>query len=96
MFGAYGIDVDYRHLSLLADTMTCRGEYDAFNRRDINYVTSPIQKMTFETTMKFLLDACVSGQVDSLDSPSSQIVTGRPISVGTGAFDIVQTPVLKM
>ena len=88
MFGAYGITVDYRHLSLLADFMTCRGEYDAFNRRDMHYNTSPIQKMTFETTMSFLLDACLSGASDPLTSPSAQIVLGKTMGVGTGCFDI--------
>ncbi|XP_005101550.1 DNA-directed RNA polymerase I subunit RPA1 [Aplysia californica] len=89
VFGAYGITVDYRHLSLLADFMTCRGEYDAFNRRDINYNTSPLQKMTFETTMNFLLDACLSGSVDTLKSPSAQLVMGRPMGVGTGSFEVL-------
>jgi len=91
VFGAYGIEVDYRHLSLLADFMTVRGEYDAFNRRDIHYASSPLQKMTFETTVSFLLDSTVSGGVDSLKSPSAQIVLGRPITVGTGAFDILHS-----
>ncbi|BFY99615.1 hypothetical protein BsWGS_02655 [Bradybaena similaris] len=89
VFGVYGITVDYRHLSLLADYMTCRGQYDAFNRRDIMYNTSPLQKMTFETTMNFLLSACVSGQKDDLQSPSSRLVVGRPVGVGTASFDVL-------
>lgn len=89
MFGAYGITVDYRHLSLLADYMTSRGHYDAFNRRDMLYNTSPLQKMTFETTMNFLLNACVSGQKDMLHSPSSRLVVGRVVGVGTGCFDVL-------
>ncbi|CAL1540316.1 unnamed protein product [Lymnaea stagnalis] len=89
VFGAYGITVDYHHLSLLADYMTSRGQYDAFNRRDFMYNTSPFQKMTFETTMNFLLDACVLGSVDSLKSPSASLIVGKVVGVGTGCFDIL-------
>ncbi|KAI8773138.1 DNA-directed RNA polymerase I subunit RPA1 [Biomphalaria glabrata] len=89
VFGAYGILVDYHHLSLLADFMTTRGTYDAFNRRDIHFNTSPLQKMTFETTMNFLLDACLSGSKDSLKSPSSSLVVGNVVGVGTGCFEIL-------
>ncbi|CAG5114593.1 unnamed protein product, partial [Candidula unifasciata] len=89
VFGVYGIAVDYRHLSLLADYMTSRGQYDAFNRRDIMYNTSPLQKMTFETTMNFLLNACVSGHKDDLHSPSSRLVMGKLVGVGTGCFEVL-------
>lgn len=89
VFGAYGITVDYRHLSLLADYMTCRGTYDAFNRGCIAYNTSPLQKMTFETTMTFLLNSCVTGVADTLTSPSASLVLGTPVTVGTGCFDVL-------
>ena len=91
VFGAYGIMVDYRHLSLLADYMTCRGQFDAFNRGCIAYNTSPLQKMTFETTMTFLLNSCVSGMADTLNSPSASLVLGTPVSVGTGCFDVLDS-----
>ncbi|XP_059155055.1 DNA-directed RNA polymerase I subunit RPA1-like [Physella acuta] len=94
VFGAYGILVDYHHLSLLADYMTCRGFYDSFSRRDISYNTSPFQKMTFETTMAFLLEACVSGSPDSLKSPSGSLVVGNVVGIGTGCFQILD-PVSK-
>ena len=32
VFGAYGIDVDARHLTLIAEYMTQHGNYRAFNR----------------------------------------------------------------
>ena len=61
VFAAYGIGVDYRHLSLTADYMTFEGEYKAFNRIGINSNPSPFQKMSFETTMSFLKTAVISG-----------------------------------
>ena len=61
VFAAYGIGVDYRHLSIVADYMTFEGEYKAFNRIGINSNPSPFQKMSFETTMAFLKSAIISG-----------------------------------
>ena len=62
VFAAYGIAVDYRHLSLVADYMTFEGTYKAFNRMGIGSNASALQKMTFETTMAFLKEATLSGE----------------------------------
>lgn len=89
VFAAYGIEVDYRHLSLLADYMTFEGTYKAFNRRAIETCASCLQQMSFETTMSFLVKASLQGAYDNLKSPSSQIVAGKPISCGSGAFELL-------
>ena len=41
--------------------------------------TSPLLKMSFETTTKFLSEATLYGDYDSLRSPSACIAMGRPI-----------------
>ena len=89
VFNAYGINVDYRHLSLIADYMTFEGVYKPFNRIGIKTNASPLQKMSFETCLAFFKDACLLGQKEKLESPSACIVTGRMCNVGTGIFDIV-------
>ncbi|XP_022315529.2 DNA-directed RNA polymerase I subunit RPA1-like [Crassostrea virginica] len=89
VFAAYGIEVDYRHLSLMADYMTFEGSYKAFNRRAIETCASCLQQMSFETTMSFVVKASMQGAYDSLKSPSSQIVTGKPVACGSGAFDLL-------
>ena len=63
VFKAYGITVDPRHLSLVADYMTFEGKYKAFNRIGLESNASPLQKMTFETTMHFLRAATVQGEL---------------------------------
>ena len=63
MFAAYGITVDYRHLSLVADYMTFEGSYKPFNRVGIESNPSPLQKITFETPINFLKEAIISGLV---------------------------------
>ena len=62
VFAAYGIEVDYRHLSLVGDYMTFEGKYKPFNRVGIESNASPLQKMTFETTMAFLKTATILGR----------------------------------
>ena len=90
VFKVYGIDINPRHLSLIADYMTFDGSYKPFNRIGIENNPSPFQQMTFETAIGFLRSATLSGKSDSLDSPSSCIVVGKPFCGGTGAFKVVQ------
>lgn len=88
VFGAYGIGVDYRHLTVIADYMTHNGGYRPFNRTGISSKSSPLLKASFETTVAFLSEAVLHGDYDDLNSPAARIVMGRPSTSGTGAFDI--------
>lgn len=90
VFQVYGISVDYRHLSLIADYMTYSGSFKPCNRFGIESNPSPFQKMSFETTMKFLRSAAINADRDLLQSPSACLVTGRPVRMGTGMVDILQ------
>lgn len=89
VFNAYGINVDYRHLSLIADYMTYEGTYKPFNRLGVKSNASPLQKMSFETCLQFFKDACLYGQHENLKSPSACLVAGRMVNAGTGKFDIL-------
>ena len=88
VFGVYGIQVDPRHLGLIADYMTHEGEYKPLNRAGIESCASPLLKMSFETTMHFLEQATIHGDTDTLTSPSSSIILGRAPRCGTGSFDL--------
>lgn len=90
VFAVYGIGVDTRHLSLIADYMTFEGGYKPFNRMGIESNSSPFLKMTYETTCTFLTQAALHGDYDTVDNPSSKIVMGRLAAVGTGTFDVMQ------
>ena len=59
VFSVYGITVDYRHLSLIADFMTFNGEYRPFNRIGMEESSSPFLKMSYETTAQYLASACL-------------------------------------
>ncbi|KAJ1481895.1 hypothetical protein T484DRAFT_1553808, partial [Baffinella frigidus] len=84
IFKAYGIGVDMRHLSLIADYMTYTGDQRPMNRIGINHSSSPLLKMSFETTCKFLTDASLCSDNDLLTSPSARLILGRPVASGTG------------
>ena len=76
MFDVYGIAVDYRHLSLIGDFVTFNGEYRAFNRIGMEESVSPFLKMSYETTMKYLISSSISNATDLMSSPSSALVLG--------------------
>jgi len=89
VFSAYGINVDYRHLSLIADYMTYEGVYRPFNRIGIKANASPLQKMSFETCLQFFKDAYLFNQHEDLKSPSACLVAGRLVNVGAGLCEIL-------
>ncbi|KAG7282013.1 hypothetical protein CRUP_020118 [Coryphaenoides rupestris] len=90
VFAVYGIEVDPRHLSLVADYMCFEGVYKPFNRHAIKSNSSPLQQMTFETGYKFLKEATLMGAHDELQSPSACLITGKVVKGGTGLFELKQ------
>ncbi|MES1909783.1 MAG: hypothetical protein MHM6MM_002472 [Cercozoa sp. M6MM] len=90
VFGVYGIEVDPRHLSLVADYMTFEGGFRPFNRIGLSNNVSPLLKITYETSAQFLVNACVTGDVDNMETPSARIIGGHLARTGTGAFELLQ------
>ncbi|KAM3867222.1 DNA-directed RNA polymerase I subunit RPA1 [Diretmus argenteus] len=90
VFAVYGIEVDPRHMSLVADYMCFEGVYKPLNRHAMQSNASPLQQMTFETSYKFLKQATMMGSHDQLLSPSACLVTGKVVKGGTGLFELKQ------
>ncbi|XP_058523654.1 DNA-directed RNA polymerase I subunit RPA1 [Ochotona princeps] len=90
VFAVYGIAVDPRHLSLVADYMCFEGVYKPLNRFGIRSNSSPLQQMTFETSFQFLKQATMMGSHDELRSPSACLVVGKVVKGGTGLFELKQ------
>uniref|UniRef100_H3CXM9 DNA-directed RNA polymerase subunit n=1 Tax=Tetraodon nigroviridis TaxID=99883 RepID=H3CXM9_TETNG len=90
VFAVYGIEVDPRHLSLVADYMCFEGVYKPLNRHAIRSNSSPLQQMTFETSYKFIKQATMLGSHDRLASPSASLVVGKLVKGGTGLFELKQ------
>ena len=94
VFEVYGIAVDPRHLSLIADYMTYEGGFKGMNRIGMENAGSSFTQMSFETTTKFLTKAATHGATqggfEQLESPSSRLIVGQSISYGTGSSNLRQ------
>lgn len=87
---SHGISVDRRHLMLLADLMTFRGEVLGITRHGLARMKeSALMLASFERTADHLFDAAYYGQTDEISGVSESIILGVPMSVGTGFFDLV-------
>lgn len=85
-----GSYVNYRHLAILVDTMTCRGSLTAMTRHGINRVDAgTLTKCSFEETVEVLTDAAAFGEIDTLKGISDNIMLGQTIPAGTGVMDII-------
>lgn len=89
VFKVYGITVDRRHLSLIADYMTFDGTFQPLSRKGMEHSSSPLQQMSFESSLQFLRSAAGFGRPDQLNSPSSRLMVGLPVRNGTGAFELL-------
>jgi DNA-directed RNA polymerase subunit A" len=85
-----GIDVDLRHIMLLADLMTNTGTVKGIVRTGITREkASPFARAAFEETVKHLLDASFKGEIEQLQGVVENIIVGQPIKVGTGIVGLV-------
>ena len=92
--GEQGLGVDIRHLMLVADVMTNEGDIRAIGRHGISgKKTSVLARAAFEITAAHLLRAAITGEVDELKGVAENIIVGQPITLGTGAVNLVYRPV---
>ncbi|MBU0893957.1 MAG: DNA-directed RNA polymerase subunit A' [Nanoarchaeota archaeon] len=80
-----GLDIDKRHLKLVADAMTNTGNVKGVTRIGIIAQKSSIlARATFETPVKQFVNATIKGSGDKLSSVIENIILNQPIPVGTG------------
>ncbi|MBI4116305.1 DNA-directed RNA polymerase subunit A' [Candidatus Pacearchaeota archaeon] len=80
-----GLDINIRHLELVADAMTNTGDVKGITRMGIIAQKSSIlAKATFETPVKQFVNASVKGSKDKLTSVVENIILNQPVPVGTG------------
>ncbi|MFA5953442.1 MAG: DNA-directed RNA polymerase subunit A' [Candidatus Pacearchaeota archaeon] len=80
-----GLDINERHLKLVADSMTNVGEVKGVTRMGIIAQKSSIlARATFETPIKQFVNAIVKGSEDKLSSVIENIILNQPVPVGTG------------
>ncbi len=80
-----GIDINDRHLKLVADAMTSSGVVKGVTRMGIiSDKASILARATFETPDKQFINATIQGGRDELNSVIENILLNQVIPVGTG------------
>jgi DNA-directed RNA polymerase subunit A" len=91
-----GLTVDIRHIMLVADMMTNDGDVKAIGRHGISgRKSSVLARAAFEITAHHLLHAAITGEVDYLDGVAENVIVGQPVTLGTGAVNLVYRPTPK-
>ena len=82
--------INSRHIEVLCDTMTNRGNLMPINRQGIGKGDAgPLAKCSFEDTTDQLVKAAIFAEKDNLQGVSSNIMMGQKVRSGTGMADIL-------
>jgi len=80
-----GLNVDIRHLMLVADTMCATGSVKGITRYGVvKEKASVLARASFETPLKHIFNASLIGEVDHLNSVVENVMINQPVPVGTG------------
>jgi len=85
-----GLEVDIRHIMLVADIMTSTGRVRQIGRHGASgEKASVLARAAFEVTVKHLLEAAARGEVDKLRGVAENVIVGSDlIPVGSGMVEL--------
>lgn len=84
-----GLDVDIRHVMLVADMMTSSGDVLQVGRHGVSgEKASTLAKAAFEITIPTIVDAAVKGITDTLRGVAENVIVGQQIPMGTGLIEV--------
>jgi DNA-directed RNA polymerase subunit A' len=84
-----GLDVDIRHIMLVADIMTATGEVRQIGRHGISgSKSSVLARAAFEITVPNIVDAAIKGDADPLLGVTENVIVGQSIPIGTGLVNL--------
>ena len=90
------MDIDPRHMQLLADVMTYKGDVLGITRFGLSKMRdSVLQLASFEKTPDHLFEAAWHMKRDKIEGVSECIIMGQSMSQGTGAFKVVRKLALE-
>lgn len=85
-----GLDIDTRHIMFISDLMTTAGTVKGITRSGITSdKESVLARASFETPIKHLINASITGEVDNLNSVVENVMLNQPIPLGTGLPGLV-------
>ncbi|PHU11107.1 hypothetical protein BC332_18037 [Capsicum chinense] len=88
---SHGMTIDLRHMMLLADLMTYKGEILGITRHGVQKMKDSVLMLaSFEKTTDHLFNASVNGRDDKIEGVSECIIMGIPMQIGTGMFKLRQ------
>nr|XP_043636621.1 DNA-directed RNA polymerase III subunit 1-like [Erigeron canadensis] len=88
---SHGMSIDIRHMMLLADVMTYKGEVLGITRFGIQKMKESVLMLaSFEKTSDHLFNASVNGRVDKIEGVTECIIMGIPMQTGTGMIGVQQ------
>ena len=80
-----GLDIDERHIKLVADAMCTSGFVKGITRMGIiSDKSSILARASFETPVKHFVNATIKANKDELASVVENIILNQPVPVGTG------------
>ena len=84
-----GLDVDVRHVMLVADMMTTTGDVQQIGRHGISgKKASVLARAAFEITVPNIVEAAVKGESDPLAGVTENVIVGQSIPIGTGLVEL--------
>jgi len=84
-----GLDVDVRHVMLVADMMTSTGEVQQIGRHGISgKKASVLARAAFEITVPNIVEAAIKGESDPLEGVTENVIVGQSIPIGTGLVEL--------
>jgi len=84
-----GLDVDIRHVMLVADIMTSTGDVRQIGRHGISgEKSSVLARAAFEITVPNIVEAAIKGESDPLRGVTENVIVGQSIPIGTGLVDL--------
>ena len=85
VLNSQGLEIDKRHLKLIADAMTFEGSIKGITRMGIiSQKSSILARASFETPIKHFVNATLKDNKDDLNSVIENIILNQPVPVGTG------------
>ena len=87
---AQGLNIDIRHIMLVADIMCASGAVKGITRYGVvSEKASVLARASFETPIKHLINAALEGEVDRLTSVVENVMINQPVPLGTGLPGLV-------
>lgn len=82
---AQGLNIDIRHIMLVADTMTVSGVIKGITRYGVvSEKASVLARASFETPIRHIVNAALVGETDKLNSVVENVMLNQAVPVGTG------------